>query len=247
MNKSNFEEIRDIKKLIMLHLLPGILLCIVYVFLVTVMETKHLPKVIILSISTIFSIVPFELGLLCFVSKKETGSINFLNILGLRNRIKFTNLLIWALGLFVLTGILITVLKPISEGIKRVVFGWLPDWFLYVEDINGFSKAYILIAVIFSFVFLTLLGPICEELYFRGYLLERIKWMGKYGVILNVLLFSIYHFWSPWMVITRIIALFPLYYCTYKKDSLKLAIFVHCLCNFTDVVAILVLYLQIKR
>ncbi|WP_080648312.1 CPBP family glutamic-type intramembrane protease [Clostridium pasteurianum] len=65
--------------------------------------------------------------------------------------------------------------------------------------------------------------------------------MGKYSVLLNVILFSVYHFWSPWLIIARILGMLPLYYCVYKKDSLKLAILVHCLVNFTDVVSFMLL------
>jgi uncharacterized protein len=38
------------------------------------------------------------------------------------------------------------------------------------------------------------------------------KWMGKYSVLINVILFSAYHFWSPWLIISRIIAMFPMFY-----------------------------------
>lgn len=61
------------------------------------------------------------------------------------------------------------------------------------------------------------------------------------SAILNVILFSVYHFWSPWLIVTRIIAMFPLYYFVYKKNLLKLAILVHCLANFTDVTVLITL------
>jgi len=67
------------------------------------------------------------------------------------------------------------------------------------------------------------------------------KWMGKYSVLVNTVLFSVYHLWSPWMIVARIVAFLPLFYWVYKKDSLKLSITVHCLANFTDVVALVAL------
>lgn len=50
---------------------------------------------------------------------------------------------------------------------------------------------------------------------------------------------SIYHFWSPWLIVARVLAMLPLYYFVYKKDSLKLAIIIHYLANFSDVVALI--------
>jgi hypothetical protein len=83
---------------------------------------------------------------------------------------------------------------------------------------------------------MTLIEPIIEELYFRGFLLARMKWMGKYSVLFNVILFSVYHFYSPWTIITKIAMMLPLCYFVYKKDSLKLGILVHCLAQFAGVV-----------
>jgi hypothetical protein len=47
-------------------------------------------------------------------------------------------------------------------------------------------------------VFNGLVGPITEELYFRGFLLPRIDRYGIWAPVLNTFLFSIYHVWTPW-------------------------------------------------
>lgn len=67
------------------------------------------------------------------------------------------------------------------------------------------------------------------------------KWMGKYSVLVNTALFAAYHLWLPWIIVARVLALLPLYYWVYKKESLKLSIIVHCLANFTDVVTLVML------
>lgn len=131
-----------------------------------------------------------------------------------------------------------SVMRPVSDFILNNVFSWIPGWYNFSQDMSMFSKDAIIITMLVSFFFFTLIGPIVEELYFRGYLLARMKWMGKYAVLLNVALFAVYHFWSPWLIAARIIGMLPLYYVVYKKDSLKLGIIVHCLVNFVDVVSI---------
>lgn len=233
---SKEKEIKSVWKLIMLHLFPGIVLSIIYVFLLEIQFLENYPKLVILGVSGIFSIIPLQLGFLFYVAKKEAGSFNIFKILGLKSKMKVKEYIFYTISLFLVAGVLMTVLKPLSNNILITVFGWIPNSYNYVQDMSLFSRNFIIISILVSFFVFTLILPIIEELYFRGFLLARMKWMGKYSVFFNVILFSVYHFWSPWLIITRIIAMLPLYYFVYKKDSLKLAILVHCLCNFTDVV-----------
>ncbi|HEX2946823.1 MAG TPA: CPBP family intramembrane glutamic endopeptidase [Clostridia bacterium] len=237
MNKEN--EIRSAGKLITLHLLPGFVLGIVYLLILKLRILAGLPKIVTVSLAGSLSILPIELGYLLYVARKEEGSFNIFKILGLKSKMRLWEYIVYTLSLFILAGILMTVLKPLTNYIANTVFYWIPSWYNYVEDLSQFDRNAIIITILVNFFFMTLAGPITEELYFRGYLLARMKWMGKYSVLLNVILFSVYHFWSPWLIIARIAVMLPLYYCVYKKDSLKLAIIVHCLVNFTDVVSLL--------
>jgi uncharacterized protein len=74
-------------------------------------------------------------------------------------------------------------------------------------------------------------GPVVEELYFRGYLLPRIPVARLWAPLINVVLFSLYHFFSPWQNITRIVALMLLVYAVSWKRNLYLSILVHCSLN----------------
>ena len=235
------KEIRSTKKLICLHLFPGIVLSIMYIFFSKVGILAGYPKLVILGFSTIFSTIPLELGYLFYVAKKEEGTLNIFQILGLKGKLKIKALILYVLLLIIVGMIFLMALKPLSNYILEAVFYWIPDWYNFVQDLSLFNKYYIIIAVLVSFFIFTLIGPIVEELYFRGFLLARMKWMGKYSVLVNVILFSIYHFYQPWFVITRIAMMLPLYYFVYKKDSLRLGIIVHCLANFADVVSYMVL------
>lgn len=239
MNKD--KEIRNIWKLIFLHLFPGIALSIMYIFFSKVGILEGYPRVVILGVSAIFSIIPIELGYLFYVAKKEEGTFNIFKILGLKSKLKAKEFILYSLSLLIVgVGILIA-LKPLSNFLLKTVFCWIPSWYNFIQDMSLFSKKYIIIATLVSFFILTLLVPIIEEFYFRGFLMTRMKWMGKYSVLFNVILYSIYHFYQPWLVITRIAMMLPLYYFVYKKDSLKLGVFVHCLANFPDVVAYMLL------
>jgi len=43
-----------------------------------------------------------------------------------------------------------------------------------------------------------ILGPLVEELYFRGYLLPRLHRFGIWAPLINISLFAAYHLWKPW-------------------------------------------------
>lgn len=134
-----------------------------------------------------------------------------------------------------------SVSMPVSNYLLNNVFSFIPNWYILTEDMSMFSRNIIIITIPVSFFIFTIIFPIIEELYFRGFLLARMKWMGKYSVLVNTVLFAVYHFWSPWMIVARVVAFLPLFYWVYKKKSLKLSIVVHCLANFTDVVALFML------
>ena len=234
-------EIKNIGRLVFLHLFPGIVFSIVYIFISTSGLLDGCPKIVIASLSSVFSTIPIELGLLFYVAKKETGNYNLFNILGLKSRLSIVKLMGFSLLLLVVGVIIMTVMKPFSDYSLHVVFHWIPDWYIWSQDMSLFSRNMILLAIAADFIIITLLVPIIEEFYFRGFLLSRMKWMGKYSVLFNVVLFSIYNFQSPWLVLTRSLYMLPLVYLVYKKDSMKLGIFVHCIANFTDVVTLMLL------
>lgn len=235
------KEIKNLGKLIFLHLFPGIALSIMYIFFSKVGILAGYPKVVILGFSTIFSTIPIELGYLFYAAKKEEGTFNIIKILGLKGKLKVKVFIFYSLLAIILGGILLFAVKPLENYLLKTVFCWIPSWYNYVQDLSLFSKNYIIIATLVSFFIFTLIVPFIEELYFGGFLLARMKWMGTYSVLFNVILFSVYHFFVPWLIITKIAIMLPLCYFVYKKDSLKLGIFVHCLGNFTDVVAYMTL------
>jgi membrane protease YdiL (CAAX protease family) len=45
---------------------------------------------------------------------------------------------------------------------------------------------------------------VVEEMYFRGYLLPRISRLGAWAPLVNTVLFSLYHLFTPWLNVGRI-------------------------------------------
>ena len=78
------------------------------------------------------------------------------------------------------------------------------------------------------FIFVAVLAPLVEELYFRGYLLPRMK--GQLAPLLHSLLFATIHVFTPWMIITRTLGLLPLIFGV-KKKNIYIGMIVHILSN----------------
>jgi membrane protease YdiL (CAAX protease family) len=88
-------------------------------------------------------------------------------------------------------------------------------------------------------------GGAVEELYFRGYLLPRMESLGAWAPLVNIVLFSLYHFWSPWENIVRLLAMLPWFYAVWRTRNIYLALLVHFIINTFSGVSLLILILQL--
>jgi membrane protease YdiL (CAAX protease family) len=113
------------------------------------------------------------------------------------------------------------------------VFGWLPDWFFIfdVESFQVFSRSALLTTFWVGLVVNGIVGPIVEEFYFRGHLLPRLPGPRAWSPVFNVVLFSLYHFWTPWQFFSRMIWLLPWGYIVVKKQNFYLMLIAHCAGN----------------
>jgi hypothetical protein len=57
------------------------------------------------------------------------------------------------------------------------------------------------------------------------------KMFGNVAPLVNTILFSIYHFFTPWENITRILAVTPLSYVVWLNKNIRIGIVIHCLLN----------------
>ena len=75
------------------------------------------------------------------------------------------------------------------------------------------------------------LGPVVEELYVRGHLLPRIERLGRGAPVLNTVLFSLYHFWTPWQNLARILGFLPITWAAWRHRSVQVSIAAHVTIN----------------
>jgi membrane protease YdiL (CAAX protease family) len=101
----------------------------------------------------------------------------------------------------------------------------------------------LLIRWIFGLVVNGIAGPVVEEMYFRGYLLPRISRLGAWAPLVNTVLFSLYHLFTPWLNVGRIIAWAPMVYAAWWKKSIYAGMVVHILGNAIPMLLVLTVLL----
>jgi membrane protease YdiL (CAAX protease family) len=220
---------------ILLHLLPGALISAFFFLLGPSFIRAGYPAVVALFFGILFVLIPFELGFLIYQGRRLNGRTSLQGVVLYREPIPWWNYAI-LIPAFVLWGALcFGVLAPVESFLAATFFSWLPAWALPssgATQYEGIRSSTLLVTFVAGIALNGIAGPIVEELYFRGYLLPRISRLGHLGAAaLNVFLFSLYHFFSPWGNITRIIALLPLVYVVDRKRNIYLSIWTHCILN----------------
>lgn len=229
-------EQHTIGQSIVLHLLPGILTGAFYFAIAQPIRNMGYPSMAALVLAIIVILIPFELGFLLYQGKKKNGSLSLDGIVLYRQQIPLRQYFVWVPIVLILMGLVFTGFAPVS-GYFESLFTWLPEALHLDAGLGGeYSKSALIITYSLTFVFAVLVAPTIEELYFRGYLLPRMPRLKGWAPILHSTLFALYHMWTPWLVLTRIIAMLPLIYLVLRKKNIYLAIFIHCLINVMDVI-----------
>ncbi|HDQ73094.1 MAG TPA: CPBP family intramembrane metalloprotease [Chloroflexi bacterium] len=221
---------------LLLHLVPGVLIFIVY-FVSASILINRLPSVALLaalSLGIALALIPFELGYLILQGWRKYRSLSLCGIVLYREPIRVWDyvlfvplLLIWAVFCFAF------ISPPIEAYLQQTVFAWWPNWLIpSAIDTSTFSTNPTLgLIALASLSFQAIIGPIVEELYFRGYLLPRLSHLKTWAPLINTVLFSLYHFFTPWQNPARILALLPAVYLVQRKRNIYLGIVFHVVLN----------------
>jgi len=221
-----------IEQSIILHLLPGILIGIFYFLILQPVQKYGYPSIFALILAIIFVLVPVELGYLLLKGKQATGRYTLDGLISYRAPIPWWQSILWILIVLSLMGAIFTVLKPVDNLLMDKLFFWMPTLDSGLD--GSYSKTALIVTYCIFLVFGVIVGPLVEELYFRGYLLPRIP--GKNSELIHSILFAAYHVWTPWMFLTRTVAMLPLIIVV-KKKNITIGIGAHILVNTLDVIA----------
>jgi CAAX protease family protein len=224
----------SLRQSIVLHLLPGAIAAAVYILTVPFFTGQGYPSITALYLPMILTVILVELGYLFYEAKKKNASLSLNGIVNYRQHVPWWIYIAFPF-LILIWGILVTALvSPIDNFLLDQAFKWLPEWYTLrnVLDIKTlYSREVILVTAVCALTLNGFVGPIVEELYFRGHLLPRISRFGRWAPLLNVALFSFYHFWTPWMFFSRLILLIPMVYIVKWKQNIYIGMIAHCLLN----------------
>lgn len=232
----NNNEIKQLSigAIVAYHLLPGVPILLLTILFANPTWGFGLPIFLSLMLAILFGLIPVQLGILAVVARKQEAKIR--DIISFKSKMSLGKTLAWSIPLLLFCiagfGLLSAVEHPLWS-----IFDWVPQWFrLDLFDFGDVSKGMVWLMLVLGFLFNGVFGPYVEELYFRGFLLPRMNRLGKAAPLVNVVLFSIYHLFTPWQNITRIVALTPMVYGVWYNKNIRIGIIVHMALNIGSMV-----------
>ena len=226
----------SIAKQICLHLIPGLLVAAVYSFMGTYFVPKGLPSILAFFAATVLVLLPFELGILFYYARKNGDRRRLISVILYRDRLP-----IWQLGIIVIilvawSALVFAVTRgSLADSLKETLFAWLPGWYdlgHFLLERQQYTQPILTTTWLIGMFLGSFVGPIVEELYFRGFLLPRMSRFGGWAPLIGAVLFSLYHFWSPWLVLVRFLAILPMVYAVWWKRNITIGVVSHVLLNF---------------
>ncbi len=228
----------SVARTVVLHLLPGVLMVAFYVLAAPLVRGLGFPSLMAIYLAILFVLVPFELGYLFYRARKNGSSLG--SVVLYREPVPKGQFVALVVGLLAWSAIFYVLIYPLLDAffIENVFF-WLPEAFFLVEDFARYSTAALVITWVLGMVVNAIAGPIVEEMYFRGYLLPRISRFGAWAPLINTVLFSVYHFFTPWQNVGRIVGLLPMVYAAWWKRSIYVSMGAHVLGNVSVMLMLL--------
>ncbi len=216
------------------HLLPGVPILLCIIVLANPVWGFGLPSYLAMLLAIAVGLIPVQLGILAVVARRQNKKIR--DIILFRNKMPLGRKLLWAIPILLFCIGVFMTLAPIEHSLWTI-FDWVPDWFRADRfAIEGASTGMLWLVIVLGLLTNGIFGPWVEELYFRGFLLPRMRWLGKAAPFINVALFSLYHLFTPWENITRIIALTPMVWGVWRNKSISIGMIVHIALNVGSVV-----------
>jgi len=214
-------------------LAPGIVNMAATVLGLATFLNPSLPPELIFGVFTnVFVLIPMQLGYLYYLAKKRRNpGWSLEGIVVYRRPISWSRYLVWVPAILVPTAIIFAALEPVTRWLETAFVG--VSIFAKYQMAGNSEVAGIVLAA--NIALTGILVPITEELYFRGYLLPRMpSGFGHLKPAAHSLLFSIYHFDTPWMIPIRTLGILPLIYTTIYTQSVRPGIVAHCLVNLAN-------------
>lgn len=216
---------------IALHLVPGALIVAAYAFIgVPFTRAIGYPPFLAWAIALSVVLFPVLFGLL-WLGRRRTGRYTLHGVLHYLDK-PFSRGKIAAIGIGLL--IYMTVVSFSLVPLDNLVYDAAFTWIQYdgaggsaTTYLDGYSQQALITTLLICLPFTGFTLPLIEEYYFRGFLLPRLPQLGAWAPLFNTVLFSVYHFWAPWTVLSKIVFLFPGVWFVWRKHDIRASIWMH--------------------
>lgn len=217
------------------HLYLGVILTLVYVVASPMIIEWGYPALTALLFIEIAVLAPMVSLHLWYSHRQFQISDSIEQVILFKEKIGVKSFLIWMIVGVVAINLVYIPLYPVGIFIREEFFGWLPEW--YFNPSYGVTDQGLLASVFLAGILIDgIIGPVAEELFFRGYLLPRMTYLKSWAPIVNGALFGIYHFWQPHNLIALIGVGIILSYIVWKTKNVYLGMAIHCLINILGAV-----------
>ena len=239
----NETEVFSLPQIFLYHLLPGVPILLFTILFAHPTIGFGLPILLSLMLAVLFGLIPTEMGILLFTAKRQGKKIK--EMISFREKMPAFKTILWALPCIVF-GLIIFIFLAKIEHPVWTIFNRVPEWFR-IDRFNAGSveKSLMILIIVLDLILNGICGPLVEELYFRGFLLPRMGKLGKAAPFVNTVLFSLYHFFSPWENISRILAMTPYIFIVWYKKNIRIGMVVHCTMNVLGAISLIVTVMNI--
>ncbi|MGB4589029.1 MAG: CPBP family intramembrane glutamic endopeptidase [Clostridiaceae bacterium] len=240
----NVQKEMSLQKALFMIFIPSFILTIIYLIAGTL--THAIPSRLLFYLVALFILFPFELGVVLNASKKEYGRYSLKSAFENYNKMSWWKIGLYGAFLFGFAGIMSITLAPLENQLFAPILSQLtrrmPVYFDWekIEYLKQFSESILLLTCIVYFILNVFVGPIIEELFFRGYLTSKISRFGNFAPLIITVLFSLYHLWLPFGNLFRISIFFPATWLAWKKKNIYISIVFHCLGNLLATVSFII-------
>jgi len=230
----------SLSKLLCLIFVPTSILTIAYIIAGFMQDT--VPSLLLFFLCATFILFPIEIGIIMYASKEEYGRCSLESSFSRHSEMSWWRILLYGSILFAFSGIVSVTIAPLENNLFAPISDRLtqitPAYFDWsnIEYMKQYPKGILLLTCVGYFVLNVIVGPIVEELFFRGYLTAKISRFGDLAPLIITILFSLYHFWLPFNNLFRIAVFLPAAWVAWKKNNIYISIVFHCLCNLLSTV-----------
>jgi membrane protease YdiL (CAAX protease family) len=217
---------------VVLHLLPGALLLGTALLLAPPLIERGVPYELAHIAAALLTMVPFMFGAMFLYGRAKYGSFSLQEVVRFRRPMPLWQYAALYVPMLAFAFAVLFTTLPLTTFLADRVFFWMPPYLLpsWEPQVTP-TQGIVLFALLAKLVFDGLAFPIIEEMYFRGFLLPRMGYLGVLAPAVNALLFAVAHYWQPynWPLIFLLVLVNA--YVVWWKRNIFIAMLLHCSAN----------------